>query len=207
LAEVRHLRPGAGPQHQVDIVEAIASGDPQGAARLYDGFARDIQRVVRRMLGPDADYEDLAHEIFMKAWQLIVAGKLREPERLGSWLKGIAVHAVYKEIRRRYVRRRFLLLDRGATPAVLDAGDHQDLLRILYRIAEHLAPQERLAFALRHFEQRKLCEVAELMDCSLATAKRRLSQAETRFIALSGKYEAEYPALRTLFSARERSEP
>jgi len=200
------VRPLRAAQNEVELVSAIVSGHPQAAARLYDGFARDIQRVVRRMLGPDADHEDLVHEIFMKAWQLIVAGKLREPERLASWLKTIAVHAVYKEIRRRYVRRRFLFLDRTENPMPPLGGEHRDLLRVLYRVAERLTPQEQLAFSLRHFEQRRLVEVAELMGCSLATAKRRLAQAEARFVALSGQYDDEYPALRTLFSTREGSE-
>jgi RNA polymerase sigma-70 factor (ECF subfamily) len=206
LAEVRPLRAVSDLQNEVEIVDAILNGHPQGAARLYDGFAREIQRVVRRMLGPDADHEDLVHEIFMKAWQLIVSGKLREPQRLGSWLKTIAVHSVYKEIRRRYVRRRFLLLDRAESLPPPLGGEHRDLLRVLYHIAEHLAPQERLAFSLRHFEQRRHAEVAQLMGCSLATAKRRLAQAEARFVALSRRYDDEYPALRTLFSTREGSE-
>ncbi len=154
------------------------------------------------MLGPDADHEDLVHEILLKAWRLIASGKLREPERLGSWLKTIAVHAVYKEIRRRYVRRRFLLTERYAPRlAMPHASDAGDLLRLLYRVAEGLPPAERFAFSLRHFEQRRLVDVAELMGCSLATAKRRLAQAESRFIALSRPYEAEYPALHELFAS------
>jgi DNA-directed RNA polymerase specialized sigma24 family protein len=92
-------------------------------------------------------------------------------------------------------------------PEVRHQGDDRDLLIVLYRVAELMTPQERMAFALRYFEQRPLLDVARLLDCSLATAKRRLVKAEEQFKRLSRDFEQDYPALRELFAAREGNEP
>ena len=43
----------------------------------------------------------------------------------------------------------------------------------------------RLLFVLRHVEGLELTELAEVVGCSLATVKRRLSRADQRFRAIT----------------------
>jgi RNA polymerase sigma-70 factor (ECF subfamily) len=191
-----NLRALPQPLPDAELIELVMSGRPEAAARLYDRFARDIHRMVHRLLAVDTEHEDIVHEIFIKAWQLIAKGKVRNPEVLSAWMRSVATHTVYKEIRRRYVRRRFFRFQEPPpdTKARVASEDERELLRIAYRIAGQLAPAEHLAFALRHFDQRRLVEVAEMIGCSLATAKRRIARAEEQFLALAGQY-GDYPAL------------
>ena len=187
----RNLRALPQPLPDAELIELVMSGRPDAAARLYDRFARDIHRMVHRLLAVDTEHDDIVQEIFIKAWQLIAKGKVRNPEGLSAWMRSVATHTVYKEIRRRYVRRRFFRFQEPPpdAKAPLASEDERELLRIAYRIAGELAPSEQLAFALRHFDQRRLVEVAEMSGCSLATAKRRIARAEQQFLTMAAEYQ------------------
>jgi RNA polymerase sigma-70 factor (ECF subfamily) len=56
-------------------------------------------------------------------------------------------------------------------------------LRSAYQILAGLPAEERIAMALRRLEGMELTEVADACGCSLATIKRRLTRAESRFLA------------------------
>ena len=102
-----NLRALPQPLSDAELIDLVMSGRREGAARLYDCFARDIHRMVHRLLAVDTEHDDIVHEIFIKAWQQIAQGKVRHPELLPAWMRSVAANVVYKEIRRRYVRRRF----------------------------------------------------------------------------------------------------
>jgi RNA polymerase sigma-70 factor (ECF subfamily) len=55
------------------------------------------------------------------------------------------------------------------------------LLKETYGILDQLPPDERIAFLLRRVEGLTVGEIADRMDVSLSTTKRRLSAAEGRF--------------------------
>ena len=67
------------------------------------------------------------------------------------------------------------------------SGDARVELREVYAILAGLPPEERVALVLRRVEGMELKEVAEAMDLSLATVKRRLVAAEARLSELSGR--------------------
>ena len=48
----------------------------------------------------------------------------------------------------------------------------------VYQILDRIAVDDRIAWALRYVEGQKLEQVAGLVDCSLATAKRRIARAQ-----------------------------
>ena len=64
------------------------------------------------------------------------------------------------------------VVHRGASPAQVSE------LRAVDRALTKAAPAERFAWVLRYVEGCSLEEVAASCECSLATAKRRLSRAQ-----------------------------
>ena len=190
-AKVSHLNLVANRRTDEELLDLVLSGHAEAAAHVYDRFAPVVNRVVWKLLGADPDHGDLVHDIFMKVWTLMAEGRVKHPDRLNSWVIGVAVNTVHKEIRRRTLRRRFFR--EGSAPAPSVTHDHheaRDLLNGVYEILERIPPDERLAFSLRYLEQQRLTEVAQLCRCSLATVKRRLARAEKRFALLARRYPA-----------------
>lgn len=165
------------------------SQDPHAAApQLYDRFAADVNRWVWRLMGADADHNDLVQQVFVRI--LRTARRLRDPERMVPWIHSITVNTVYGELRRREVRRIFLRHHDPSPPHAdfVREVEVRDLLVRAKRLMQKLPTKERIVFLLHHVEGRTLHEVAELCGYSHTTAKRRLGDAHRRFAVLAAKH-------------------
>lgn len=162
------------------LMSRVLEEPRQGIALLYDRFARDVNRLVYRILGPDAEHDDIVQQIFLQMIQSIE--NVREPERLSYWVRSICVNVVRSELRKRSVRRAFL---RSAPPP--ERGDLSmdveaaDFLQRSAGVLNKLSAQERVVFVLYYLEEHSLPEIAEVCGFSARTAKRRLSHARERF--------------------------
>lgn len=138
-----------------------------------------VFRLMKRVLGPDADVEDLTQDVFMRVFAKVPG--LRQPDALRSFVFSVAVRTLKSELRRRRVRRVFALsqADEGAGTTSVDALDAEarQALRRFYALLDRLSAVERAAFVLRHVEEMKLEEIADALGVSLATVKRRIDRA------------------------------
>jgi len=170
------------------LVDGIRAGNPVAMAEFHDRFALPVERILWGILGPDYELSDLHHDVFVRA--LASMAKLREPEALRGWMNAIAAHTARACLEKRISRRRWS----SALPPeqVREVGtgdpsrrlDAREVLRAVHGLLDHLDPNERVAFALRHLDGLELVDVAEACEVSLATVKRRLSRAEARFASL-----------------------
>jgi RNA polymerase sigma-70 factor (ECF subfamily) len=167
------------------IVAALRAGQSSGGEALYDGHHHYVRRVLTRVLGPDDQVADLVQEVFVTAIDSI--GRLEDPDALRPWLASIAVFKARAEIQRRRRQRWFGLFARSEPSlerAPIDPGIGE-AAHAAQELMGALGAEERIAFALRHVEGMELAEVAQAMNTSLATAKRRLKRAQERFAALA----------------------
>jgi RNA polymerase sigma-70 factor (ECF subfamily) len=169
-----------------ELLALARRGDQAAAASaVYSRFSEDVNRLVWRVLGADAEHDDVVHQVFVQ----IISGlaKVRDAERLGAWMTSVCVKTVRSEIRRRRVRRFFHAGSAELARIAAPVEDHEarELLERVYSLLDALPADERIAFALRYIDERPLLEVAEACDCSLSTIKRRLSKAEQRFTRLA----------------------
>lgn len=171
------------------IVAGVRAGQAAGGAALYDRYHRHVRRVLLRVLGPDGQLDDLVQETFLAAIDGI--DKLEEPDALKGWLTGIAVFRARGEIRSRS-RRRWLSLVAGSeveqVGAPVSTPEIDEALKTTYLVLDRLGPDERIAFALRFVDGMELVEVADACSVSLATVKRRLGRAKTRFENIARTY-------------------
>lgn len=170
----------------VDLHELVAlakAKDPRAAARIWDQYEGLVRGVLRRTIGPDAELDDLVQEVFVGFFRNV--GGLRDPSALSSFLTGIAIRTARGTLRKRRVRRWLRLTDAGEVPEVADASIDpraKEAVRRLYAVLDELGARERLAFVLRYGEEYELTEVAAALECSLATAKRSIAQAEAHVL-------------------------
>jgi RNA polymerase sigma-70 factor, ECF subfamily len=167
-----------------DLLERVRDEPVQGAGLLYARFSEDVNRLVWRLLGADADHHDIVQQVFLKVLQHCDA--LREPEKLASWVQSITVNTVYEELRKREVRRIFLRESQPSEihPSLVHDVEVRDFLLRAKSILDKLPAKERIVFALHILEGQTLHEISATCGYSLATAKRRLAAAHRRFSSL-----------------------
>ncbi len=176
---VVHLRP-------VTLLDRLRAGDPDAVTQLFERYIDTVERAIHGVLGPDPELEDLAHDAFLAAWKGI--GGFRGPDqKLGGWVRGIAVKLALKKLRWRRRRRWWGGPGTDALPTLpgLADTDTQSALRQAYAVMERLPDLQRAAFGLRFVEGMQLNEIAEALGVSLATTKRHLKAARERFEALA----------------------
>lgn len=153
--------------------------------RIYELYGRDVNRLVRHLLGADVDQNGLVNEAFLAI--LANIDQFRDPERLHAWVRQVTANTVRTRLRRRVRRRRYYANpEAGDDVAVVrENREARQLVSRVYTKLDLSPADQRLAFCLRHFERQPLPQVAELCGCSLATIKRRLARAERRFQELA----------------------
>jgi RNA polymerase sigma-70 factor (ECF subfamily) len=148
-------------------------------ADLFKRFAPYVARIGLRLLGREADVDDLIQEVFFAAFRQ--RDQLRDPNAAKNWLATIAVRTARRQLRMRRVRQ-FVGLDSGSpaldlpNPAL--SPEQRAMLSRVYEILDGLGVERRLAWTLRYIEGEKLEIVAERCGCSLATVKRRIASAQ-----------------------------
>ena len=71
-----------------ELVASVLSGDREAFGRLYDRYARLVRAVVYDVASDWSTVQDLTQECFLRAYQNLA--RLRQPDRFGHWLVGIA---------------------------------------------------------------------------------------------------------------------
>jgi RNA polymerase sigma-70 factor (ECF subfamily) len=179
------------PSAEAALVAALQAGRAEARKALFDRYGHDVERILYRVLGPDAEASDLLHDVFVVA--LGSVGTLRDPSALPGWLRGIAVNKARKHILRKQ-RWRFIQFfapsDVPEREALLPSAEVSEALRATYAVLSAMAADERVAFALRFIDGMELTQVAAACGVSLATIKRRLGRAQQTFNALAAREPA-----------------
>ena len=159
------------------LVAQACEGDDHAFATLYRRHARYVAGVVYRLLGNDAEVDDVMQEAFCDAAGAL--SSLEDPSGFRPWVARIAVRRVHKRIGKRRRWRWLLGAAREVTPTVSDPRARQRVHE-LYHALNTLPPRLRVPWILHVIEGETLPEVAVLCATSLATAKRRIAEAGTR---------------------------
>ncbi len=164
-----------------ELVARSRDGDRLAMETLFRRHAAHAQGVAFRLLGRDADLEDVVHEAFLTAFARLA--RLERGASFAPWLATIVTGKAIDMIRRRRVLSRLGLL--GVEPVALERivapqapPDVVAELRAVYAVLDSLPTVERVVLVLRRVEQLSLDEVAARTGWSLATVKRKLAKAE-----------------------------
>jgi RNA polymerase sigma-70 factor, ECF subfamily len=171
------------------VVASLRAGERAGGAALYDRHHAYVRRVLTRVLGPDADLHDLIQEVFVAAIDSI--DRLVDPNALRPWLASISVNRARVEFRRRSKSRLVKLSPQDELPelpAPTATPELDEAVRATYRVLAALPADERIPFALRFIDGMELAEIAQACGVSLATIKRRLSNAQKKFYKIAATY-------------------
>src|SRR5262249_23565297 len=77
---VRLAAPGRTDE---EIVRATRAREPWAAAALLDRYGAMVERIIRRVVGPDPELEDLVHDAFASC--LASIGQVRDGDAVKGW--------------------------------------------------------------------------------------------------------------------------
>jgi RNA polymerase sigma-70 factor, ECF subfamily len=174
-----------------ELVAALRRGDGRARMILVERYEPLVERLVTGALGIDAEIADVIQDVFVAVLEGI--RNLKDASALRSWIATLAVFTARGRIRRRRRWRwiRFVAPeDVPEVPVAGPQGETREAVRATYTILAAFPADERIAFSLRFISEMQLTEVASACRVSLATIKRRLTRAESRFVEAARAHPA-----------------
>jgi RNA polymerase sigma-70 factor, ECF subfamily len=166
------------------LVAALRAGRLDAGAAFYDRHVRSVHALVFRLMGPDAEIDDVVHDVFVRALESL--DRLRDPSALRSWLYGIAVRTVSIRFQKRSRGRWLRFMAPEEVPEAVALPFESELgeaLHEVYAILRNMDADERIALVLHRVEGLSLEEAARVAGTSLSTYRRRLGRGEAKFFA------------------------
>jgi RNA polymerase sigma-70 factor (ECF subfamily) len=159
--------------------------DEQAFAQLVRRWEGPIQRLCIRMTGDAHRGEDLAQETFARVF---ARRKEWQPSgRFSTWLWRIALNLCYDELRRRKRRAESPLDEESGEGfgAALVAPDptpdtalvDQERGQMVRQALMSLSEAYRSVLVMRHYEDLKFREIAEVLEIPEGTVKSRMAEA------------------------------
>ncbi len=173
--------PPADAPSDAALVVAAQAGAIWAMEALFKRHTQRVNSLALALMGRDSEVDDLVQDSFTRALQSL--SQLQVPAAFASWLSSIVIGTAHKTFRRRQLLVRLGLsrrepVDMERLIARTAAPDVAAELRAVYSVIGELPPEARLALILRRVEGMKFEEIADAMQVSLSTVKRRLSEAE-----------------------------
>lgn len=158
--------------NDAELVRQIASGsDREAEAELFRRMAPRLRLYGLRHLRDEQASEDLTQQVLITTLEALRAGRLREPEKLASFMLGTCRMTVLN-LRRSAQRKERLLAQFGADllTRVQPPMPHLDLEQ-LARCVQNLKERERAVVVMTFYDEQTGADVASFLGVSEANIR------------------------------------
>src|SRR5512141_1823269 len=155
-----------------ELVRQIGSGsDREAEVELFRRMAPRIRLYGLRHLRNEHAAEDLTQQVLISTLEALRAGRLREPEKLASFVLGTCRMTVL-DLRRGAQRKQRLLEQFGADLLTPDRSplphlDHEQLTRCVQNLKE----RERTVIVMTFYDEQTGADVANFLGISEANVR------------------------------------
>ena len=175
------------------MASRLASGveaefPPADFARWMTAEQPRIFLLCCRMLQDPEEAGSATQDAFLKAYRALNRDGARQVDDPAKWVTRIAVNTCLDRLRSRswklWKRRSsskneatILAMTPASSPAADDLVFAGEIAERLAEALQQLSPRQRTVFLLKHFEDRRLDEIAEILELDLGTVKAHMSRA------------------------------
>jgi RNA polymerase sigma-70 factor, ECF subfamily len=182
------------------LLRKTSQGDQQAFAELLQRHQNRVYRLALRLLRQSQEAEDVAQEVFLKAYQN--AGRFNPTSTVAAWLNRITANHCLNLLRSRNVRKEVPWEDldsssgrsgEGASAATA-VGNPLDLLtgkEVAVQIQQALAglpENQRQALVLKRFGDFSYQEIGEMMGLSASAVDGLIKRARQNLRQVLAEY-------------------
>ena len=179
-------------EHEQLPVREARAGNPEAWEVLFKRYQLPLYVYVFELIHQEQPSLDIVQETFIAAGRHIAG--LREDERFGSWLFGIAHQKCIQHWRKRRPEQEpiddedeeFVDIDAGPPELLIRKEQEEEFMKLLGRLAE----AHRSVLLLHFVEDFSLEEIAQITGTGVGTVKSRMHYAKK---ALRKLYEENEP--------------
>jgi RNA polymerase sigma-70 factor (ECF subfamily) len=179
--------------HEIECIRRVQRGESEAFGLLVGRYQQRIFSIVFHLVRRRDEVEDLAQEIFFKAFRAIRSYNFQSS--FATWLSRIAVNHCYDYLRKLRASRLSYYsqmtegsereLERKAEspqPGGLDHGEKVALRDLVARLLARAPGDDRLILSLKELEDCSVEEIASLLKLKASTVKVRLHRARKRML-------------------------
>jgi len=172
---------------QVDNTDILLAqqGDQQAYARIIQSSQNLVSTIALAIVKDVDDSEEIAQQVFVSVWQNLT--QLNKPESFLPWLRQTTRYAALNFIRDNKVNRRAsseeasLLLAQMATAkdAQYEQLSREQNKRLVAQFIDQLSEESREIVLLYYREEQSSKQVAQLLNLTESSVRKKLSRART----------------------------
>ncbi|MGO4882230.1 MAG: RNA polymerase sigma factor [Bryobacteraceae bacterium] len=160
--------------------------DPEACTFLVSSLTPALEARLRCKLRDYGAIEDIRNETFYRVFCLVDGGRIRTPEQLGSFVRGVC-DRVAQESRRKRHATEFLhdtvFEPRDCRPHLDQVLIDQERSDLVWREVMKLSEEDRRLIVEMHCEERDRCEMARTLGLTTSGLNVRLCRAMKRLRA------------------------
>lgn len=185
----REVKSEKAPASDVELLHAVARGDEEALARLYDQYRVILFGLLVRILGSREEAEDVLQDVFIQVWRR--ANDFDEARgKPFTWLVTLTRSRAIDRLRLLGSRQR-LAESAGKDQAdqvsdalsdTIQAGQRE----IVQKALAELPSEQKQALVLAYFEGLTQSEIASQLGTPLGTVKTRMRAGMNKLRSLLG---------------------
>jgi RNA polymerase sigma-70 factor (ECF subfamily) len=169
-------------QDEQVLIDRISSGDSTAFQEFVDRYKKKIYYIAYDITGDHNDAEDVSQEVFIKVFRSLKT--FRRNAKISSWLYQISVNASIDLLRKKSSKPEKSMddieradiqesLPGSGTRAQNPERSAEDFLmqKHISQALQKVSPKERSVFVMRHYNELKIREIAEILKISQGTVK------------------------------------
>jgi len=178
---------------EIECIRRAQRGESEAFGPLVERYQQRIFAIVFHLVRRRDEVEDLAQEIFFKAFRAIRSYNFQSS--FATWLSRIAVNHCYdylRKVRASRITYYWEMTEESARelernvespqPRGLDHGEKLRLRDFVGRLLARAPADDRVILTLKELEDFSVEEIAELLNLKSSTVKVRLHRARKRML-------------------------